>query len=357
MKRYAVLMAGGKGERFWPWSRSSLPKQFLNLVGEYSLVQQTCQRIQSLFEPENILAVTGSEYETLIRRQLPQLPENNFIIEPQGRNTAPCVGLAAMHIRRRDPDAVMLVFPADHMVKGQEDFLKCLEKALELASSAENLVTIGIIPNRPETGYGYIEREEEALPGKPPAFRVRRFVEKPDVYNALNYIQSGRYFWNSGIFAWKADVIIKKIAQHIPELYKGLADIEAHMGTREEEMAAKRIFPLLPGISIDYGVMEKEQDILVVQGDFGWDDLGSWGALAECFPKDQKQTLGRGEYVGVDTADCFVYGQDALIATLGVRGLVIVQSGDVVMVCSKERTQEVKTLVQSIKNRGLERYL
>jgi mannose-1-phosphate guanylyltransferase len=355
MKRYAVLMAGGKGERFWPWSRSSLPKQFLNLIGEYSLVQQTCQRIQDLFEPVNILAVTGSEYETVIRQQLPQLPDNNFIIEPQGRNTAPCIGLAAMHIRQRDPGAVMLVFPADHMIKGQDDFLKCLEKAMDLAASSENLVTIGVIPNRPETGYGYIEREEEALPGKPPAFRVRRFVEKPDVCHAVKYLQSGRYFWNSGIFAWKADVILKKIAKYTPELYKGLAEIEAHVGTRGEEKATKKIFPLLPSISIDYGVMEKEEDILVVQGDFGWDDLGSWGALAEC-AKDQEQTLG-GEHVGVDTVDCFVYGQDALIATLGVQGLVIVQSGNVVMVCSKERTQEVKILVQSIKKRGLEKYL
>ena len=357
MTRYAVIMAGGSGERFWPWSRSHLPKQFLNLLGESSLLQQAYERIINLFDTQNILLVTGKEHAALAREQLPSLPHGNLIIEPQGRNTAPCIGLAAMHIRKREPGATMLVFPADHLVQGQAEFLRCLEKGLQLASTAEVLVTIGIVPTRPETGYGYIEREKDALPGTPLTFKVRQFVEKPTTNIALEYLRAGRYFWNSGIFAWQTDLILKKIEQQLPELYRGLAAIARHIGSDGEQEAVDSIFPSLPSISIDYGIMEKSQEILVVQGDFGWDDLGSWAALAACFPKDQNKNVVKGEYVGIDTTDCLMYGQGLLIATLGVQDLVIVQAGNAVLVCAKERTQDIKKLVQSLKDQGLDRYL
>jgi len=357
MNRYAVIMAGGIGERFWPRSRQNLPKQFLPLLGDRSLLQQSCERIQNLVPPENILVVTGREHLSLAREQLPHLPETNFLAEPQGRNTAPCIGLAAVYLRHRDPDGVMLVFPADHLVQGREDFTGCMEKALKLASSTDSLIAIGIIPTRPETGYGYIEREEEAFPGKPPAYPVRRFVEKPDYHNAVQYLHSGRYLWNSGIFAWKVGLILEKMQKHLPDLYRGLVKIASGIGTVEEQNILESIFPSLPGISVDYGVMEKETNLLVVQGDFGWDDLGSWSALAECFPKDEAQTVGVGQHVGIDTTGCLVYGENSLIATLGISNLVIVQEKDVVMVCSKERAQEVKKLVQKIKERGMTQYL
>ena len=357
MNRYAVIMAGGIGERFWPRSRQNLPKQFLPLLGERSLLQQSCERIQNLVPPENILVVTGREHLSLAREQLPHLPETNFLSEPQGRNTAPCIGLAAVHLRRRDPDGVMLVFPADHLVQGREDFTCCMEKALELSSSTDSLVTVGIIPTRPETGYGYIEREEEAFPGTPPAYRVRRFVEKPDYHNAVQYLHSGRYLWNSGIFAWKVGLILEKMQKHLPGLYRGLEKIAAGIGTAVEQDILESIFPSLPAISVDYGVMEKETNLLVVQGDFGWDDLGSWSALAECFSGDEAQTVGMGQHVGIDTTGCLVYGENSLIATLGVSNLVIVQEKDVVLVCPKERAQEVKKLVQKIKERGMAQYL
>ena len=357
MARYAVIMAGGKGERFWPRSRGHRPKQFLSLLGENSLLQQSCERIQEMFVPENIMVVTGREHLVLARQQLPALSAENFIIEPVGRNTAPCIGLAALHLCRRDPEASMVVFPADHLVQGRDGFLNCLETGLRLAETAKTLVTIGIGPTRPETGYGYIEREEESLPGDMPVFKVRRFVEKPDLDKALAYLRSGRFFWNSGIFIWKAGLILEKIEKHLPKLYRGLTAIEAHIGTAEEQDAMERIFPSLTSVSVDYGIMEKEKDILVIRGDFGWDDLGSWAALAEWSPRDRDRTAVVGEHVGIDTTECLVYGQDALIATLGVRNLVIVQTPDVVLVCARERSQEVKNLVQMIKDKKEDKYL
>lgn len=357
MARYAVIIAGGKGERFWPRSRGDRPKQFLSLVGESSLLQQSRERIAKLFVPENILVVTGREHLDIARQQLPDLPPENFIIEPEGRNTAPCIGLAALHLRKRDPDAVMAVFPADHLVQGKEGFLNSLETGLELAEANVALVTIGIGPTRPETGYGYIEREEDAFPGDIPVFKVRRFVEKPDLGKAMAYLQSGRFFWNSGIFIWRARLILEKIEKHLPELSRGLADIDVHIGTGDEQNAMERIFCFLPAISIDYGIMEKEQDILVVRGDFGWDDLGSWAALKEWSPKDKDGTAVLGEHVAIDTTECLVYGQDALIATLGVRNLVIVQTSDVVLVCDRERSQEIKNLVQMLKEQKKDKYL
>jgi mannose-1-phosphate guanylyltransferase len=310
-----------------------------------------------LFVPENILVVTGREHLALARKQLPDLPPENFIIEPEGRNTAPCIGLAALHLRRRDPKAAMAVFPADHLVQGRDGFLNCLETGFGLAETDAALVTIGIGPTRPETGYGYIEREEDALPGDIPVFKVRRFVEKPDLDKAMAYLQSGRFFWNSGIFIWRAGLILDKIEKHLPELHHGLAAIDAHIGSEEEQNAMERIFPTLPAISIDYGIMEKEQDIMVVRGDFGWDDLGSWAALAEWSPRDKDGTAVLGEHVGIDTTECLVYGQDALIATLGVRNLVIIQTPDMVLVCDRERSQEVKNLVQMLKEQKKDKYL
>lgn len=357
MARYAVIIAGGKGERFWPRSRGDRPKQFLSLLGENSLLQQSRERIAEMFVPENILVVTGQEHLDLARQQLPDLPPENFIIEPEGRNTAPCIGLAAVHLRKRDPQAVMAVFPADHLVQGKDVFLNCLEKGFGLAEADAVLVTIGIGPTRPETGYGYIEREEDVLPGDIPVFKVRRFVEKPDFDKATSYLQSGRFFWNSGIFIWKAGLILEKIEEHLPELSRGLADIDMHIGSLDEQNAMERIFPALPAKSIDYGIMEKEQNIIVIRGDFGWDDLGSWAALKEWSPKDKDGTAVLGEHVAIDTTECLVYGQDALIATLGVRNLVIVQTSDVILVCDRERSQEVKNLVQILKEQKKDKYL
>ncbi|RJX24010.1 MAG: mannose-1-phosphate guanylyltransferase [Dethiobacter sp.] len=357
MGNYAVIMAGGKGERFWPWSRSNSPKQFLSLIGERSLIQQTVDRLTGLFPTEKILVVTGEALLPLVREHLPGVPRGNMIAEPVGRNTAPCIGLAAMRLLKEDSRSVMLVLPADHLVIETKAFLSCLARAMELASAEEVLVTIGITPTRPETGYGYIEKTGQALTGEPEVYRVQRFVEKPDRQKALEFLSSGRYVWNSGIFAWKARLILEKIQKHLPDLYERLEKMGKYLGTAEEAEALSKMFPAVAGISIDYGVMEKEKEILLVQGNFGWDDLGSWTALAEQSPKDEHQNVSRGQYLGIDTTCCLVYGQEALIATLGVSNLVIVQTNDVVLVCSMEHAQEIKELVNRLKAKGLDKYL
>lgn len=357
MTNYAVIMAGGKGERFWPWSRSSLPKQFLALTGERTLIQQAFDRLCKSFSPRHILVATGGDYLQLAREQLPQLPLENFLLEPVGRNTAPCIGLAALSLVKKDPEAVMMVFPADHLVKKEEVFQACVERCLDLAAGGKQLLTMGITPTRPETGYGYIERGDTPLPEGPPTYPVKRFVEKPDQEKALQFLKSGMYYWNSGIFAWKAALILEKIQKHLPELYGGLKSLEPALGEAGEEQALREVFPSLPSISIDYGIMEKEQDILVVEGSFKWDDLGSWAALAEHAPRDQDGNGVRGRHVGIDTKDCLVYGQDNLIVTLGIEGLIIVESDGVVMICPRDRAQEVKALVQKLKEKGLDEHL
>lgn len=357
MKRYAVIMAGGSGERFWPESRLAKPKQFLNLTGTRSLIQMSFDRVRDLFPPEQILVVVGKDHVALAKEHLPELPEGNFLVEPVGRNTAPCIGLAAIHIRKRDPGSAMIVFPADHLIQGMDAFHRCLEKGFQWAEAGDHLVTVGIMPSRPETGYGYVERERDAVDQAPSVYPVRRFVEKPDLIKAQALIDAGSNYWNSGIFFWRADLILEKIRTFIPELYAGLVQIEESIGTDRELQAMESLFPLLPKVSIDYGIMEKSDQILIIEGEFSWEDLGSWNALAGIAQPQAGNMVVSGNHVGMETTDCMVHGKDMLIATLGVQGLVIVQSGDVVLVCDRNRTQEIKDIVQMLKDQQMERYL
>jgi len=357
MKKYALVMAGGKGERFWPWSRSSEPKQFLTLTGRRSLIQQTWDRLQKFFSPENIFVATGQSFVSLVHKHLPRLPENNILVEPVGRNTAPCIGLAALRLQKIDPQAIMLVLPADHLVTNKKVFQQCLEQCLRLAERGESLITIGIKPTRPETGYGYIEKREMPLNEKNGVYHIKQFVEKPDLEKAQEYLAKGNFYWNSGIFAWRTELILAKIQKYLPDLYHGLKEIEPFMGTPLEKEALEKLFPGLPSVSIDYGIMEKEKNILMVQGDFGWDDLGSWTSLAKQFREEGRDNVSKGQHLGIATKDCLVYAEDTLVATLGVSDLVIVQSNGVVLVCSMERAQQVKDLVGELKTKGLEQYL
>jgi mannose-1-phosphate guanylyltransferase len=357
MSRYAVIMAGGRGERFWPRSRSAHPKQFLTLAGDRSLLQQTVDRLRPMFAPEYVYIVLGRDHLDLAREQLPELPLENFIVEPIGRNTAPCIGLAAVHIHRKDPEAAMLVCPADHLIRGEAEFLQCLEQGFRWAGSDQALVTIGIVPSRPETGYGYIERESEPLGESPQVYPVRRFVEKPDIERAKEFVRAGKYYWNSGIFIWDTAVILEQIKIQLPDLYAGLESIRACMGTAAEDSTLAEVFPDLPSISIDYGVMEKAPRIFMVEGNFGWDDLGSWGALASIAETDGDGMSVQGPYVGHDNRNCFVRSGDTLIAAVGLQDLIIVQDENVILVCPKERTQDVKELVRLLKEASMDEYL
>lgn len=357
LRRYAVIMAGGRGERFWPASRNSMPKQFLSLTGDRSMIQQTLDRIAPLIPAKQTFIALGEAHLDTARRQLPEIPDENFLVEPVGRNTAPSIGLAALHIQKRDPEAVMVILPADHMIRGRRAFRLCLEKSFQWAVKTGCLVLIGIVPGRPETGYGYIERTGQTKKTDRYIYGVRRFVEKPSPPRAALFYRSGRYYWNSGIFVWKASSILEEISRHIPELSAGLKQIEPAIGTDSEAETLRALFPSLPAVSIDYGLLEKSTSLLVVQGNFGWDDLGSWSTLAGAGRRDERGMSVRGNFIGHDNDGCLIYSQEGLIAALGVKNLVIVRSGDAVLVCAKERTQEIKELVRLCRERKLERYL
>lgn len=355
---YAAILAGGTGTRLWPRSREQMPKQMLDLVTERTMLQETVHRVMPIIPPENIYVVTGRAYADIVRQQLPELPGENVIVEPSGRSTAPCVGLAALHILRRDPDAVMASLHADHVIRDAEGFRQALLAAENVAEDGV-LVTLGIQPTYPATGFGYIHRGEQvATSNGLPVFRVRRFVEKPPLPKAREYLESGEYYWNSGIFIWKAATILEEMKAHLPELHGQLMRIDQALEDARAPQVLEEVWEQVRPISIDVGVMERAARVLVLPLDVGWSDVGDWAALADLFPQDEDgNVVVRTKHVGVDTTGCLVYGSGRLVATLGLKDLVIVDTGDVVLVCLKDRTQDVRLLVDRLRARGEDRYL
>ncbi|MFB0565461.1 MAG: mannose-1-phosphate guanylyltransferase [Candidatus Aminicenantaceae bacterium] len=331
----AVIMAGGKGERFWPLSREKFPKQLLSLTGKKSLLQETVERIQPLISPRDILVVTRRPLARSIERQLPQVPRRNIISEPVGRNTAPCIGLATKMIKE---DAVMVVLPADHIITPRGKFLDTLKKAVTLARERENLITIGIKPTYPATGYGYIEagtREKRQV------FKVKRFVEKPDKKKAEKFLKRGRFFWNSGMFVWKKSVVLEAIRKYLPSLYHRLEMISSKN--------ISKLYPGLPNVSIDYGIMEKAKNSLVIPADFSWEDLGSWESLDKFLSRDRKKNAVMGRVSMIDTGNCTMVNKKGLLSTIGVSDLIIVSTDDVTLVFPKGKGQQVKRLVEKLR--------
>lgn len=278
MKVTALIMAGGRGERFWPRSRKNLPKQFLSLTGDgKTLIQLTVERILPLVAMEDIFIATNKDYKELVKKQLPELPEENILCEPVGRNTAPCIGLGAMHIAKKYEEALMLVFPSDHLIKYNSMFVSTLKEACRIAEEENNLVTIGITPDYPETGYGYIKFNPNESKGQ--AFAVDRFVEKPTREVAKEYLETEEYLWNSGMFVWKTSSILKNIELFMKDIYEGLVRIKESIGTEEQEQVLEKEFTAFRSESVDYGIMEKADNIYTIPGTFGWDDVGSWLAV------------------------------------------------------------------------------
>ena len=356
MKITALIMAGGKGERFWPRSRKNYPKQFLCLTGDgRTMIQQTVDRIRPLVELEDIFISTNKKYLNTVIEQLPEIPKENILCEPVGRNTAPCIGLGAVHVRKKYDDAIMLVLPSDHLIKYKGMFINVLKDAIRVAEEGDSLVTLGITPNAPETGYGYIKFNPEET--REAAFKVDRFVEKPDSAKAKEYLESEEYLWNSGMFIWKASTILHSMEEHLPEIYEGLLKIEDAIGTEDEEMVLNGVFDVIPSESIDYGILEKEDSIYVFAGTFGWDDVGSWLAVERMKPLNDSGNVVEGNTMTVNVKNCIIEGSDKLIAMIGVRDLIVVDTKDATLICAKDSTADIKKIVENLRICNREEYL
>lgn len=354
----ALIMAGGRGERFWPKSRQNLPKQFLNIVGNKSMLQQTVERINPLIPVERIFVSTGSDYYGLVTEQLPDLPPENIIVEPVGRDTAPCIGLATVLIERIFSDAVMAVMPSDHLILDSRQFLDCLAAAVEFARRGPGVVTLGMRPNRPETGYGYIHvGTSEAKNGPHTIHRVNGFKEKPDRARAEEFLKAGDYLWNSGMFIWRVDTIRGLIQKHLPEVHDILGGILEALNAGKMDSVLEKEFSRMPKISVDYGIMEKADNVYVIPGDFGWDDVGGWLALTRVSSTDVYGNIISCSHVGIDTRNCIIEGNGKLVVTVGLEDAVVVNTEDVILVCHKDRAADLKQAISALKEKGLIRYL
>jgi mannose-1-phosphate guanylyltransferase/mannose-6-phosphate isomerase len=361
MIMYAVIMAGGSGTRFWPLSREKMPKQLLKIGGQDTLIQQTVDRVLPLIRQEQLFVVTNRGLAYDIRTQLANRFggswDRNFILEPMAKNTAPALGLAALHLNRIDPEGIMVVLAADHVIKNVTAFHDCLSLASK-AARQDYLITLGITPTRPETGYGYIKAGERCRePDMDGVFRVDRFVEKPDLGTAEGYLRTGGYYWNSGMFVWKVRTFLQELARHMPSLHQGLMEIQKSIGSGTESDTAQAVFSRLEPISVDYGVMERTDRAAVVPADIGWSDVGSWTALDEVTDKDASGNIITGNVVDIGSTDSVLYAEKRLVATIGLKDTIVVDTPDATLVCSKDHAQDVKKVVDELKKRGSEERL
>lgn len=356
MKIVVVIMAGGKGERFWPKSRKKLPKQFLPLCGgPRTMISLTAERAMKFALPEDIFVVSNASYRDLVRQNLPFLPEGNIINEPEAKNTAPCIAVAAAVIAEKYGDAVMAVLPSDHLIKDDEKFASTLKKAAAAAETGDFLITLGVTPQYPETGYGYIKlnksRQRDSL------FPVERFVEKPDKATAEKYVSSGDFLWNSGMFVWRSSAILARFEKLMPEVYSGARKIACSFGKAEFDDILSCEFKKFPSQSIDYGIMEKAGGIFAIPCDFGWNDMGGWIAAGEVMPKDENGNSAAGEYVALNSSGCIISGGEKLITLMGVKDLIIVDSPDAILIAAKKDAQNIKSLIAEIKQKKSDKYL
>lgn len=358
MQKVAVIMAGGGGTRFWPLSRQNKPKQLLNLTGKEVMINETILRYEGLISPQDTLIVTNQTQSELLEEILiKEMPRENILKEPLGRNTAACILYAALVIQKRYGDAVISVLPADHYFQDLDGFKKVLGKACQVAEQTDKLLTIGIKPTFPATGYGYIKFNQnlnQALPEN--VYSVAEFVEKPDFEKAKKYLESGSYLWNSGMFVWKASVILENFERYLPRIYHTLAPLAEVIDTDQEASVLAELYPKLQSISIDYGIMERSDQVLVIPGDFGWNDVGSWDALGAIFPPDEQGNIIQAQHLGIETKNSIIYGGERLIATIGMSEVIIADTNDALLICPKDKAQEVKVIVDLLKEKGMLEY-
>jgi len=350
---FGVVLAGGWGKRLWPRSRRNFPKYLLpdfTIDGE-SLLKKTVNRLLKLTRPEDVFIVTWKGIEDAIRDEFPFLPSRNVICEPFPKNTAPAIGFTAIRLSRLSPSNPMVVLPADHYIPDENLFHNTLKKAIDMALKGDYLLTIGIRPTRPETGYGYIKAGRKIEDG---IYHVEQFIEKPSLEKAKRLIKRGEYLWNSGMFIWRVDVILSAIKKHMPSLYSGLLKLKE---TKEFEVI-EEVYEGFKDESIDYGVLEKADNIIVVEGNFKWDDLGSWLSFERVWDKDEKGNIVKAKFLGLDTKNSIIFSNDHLIATLDVSNIIIVSTGEITLVANKERAQDVKKIVEKIERmKDLKDYL
>jgi mannose-1-phosphate guanylyltransferase len=354
-----VILAGGSGTRLWPRSRQALPKQFLDLTGQGAMLHETYARLAPLAPAERMLVITNQQYVDLAREQLPELPPEHIVGEPTPRGTAAAVGLGAILAQHLRPDAIMASVHADHLILKPERFRAALVAAAEVAERG-SLVTLGIEPAFAHTGLGYVEHGE-ALPaaGGQPVYRVARFTEKPDLATAQRFVAGGRHSWNSGLFTWRVDRILDEFSRHMPDLHAGLAEIGRSLGAPAAEATLQRVFPTLPHETIDYGIMERAADIAVLPVDIGWTDIGSWGTLLDVLEPDEAGNVVRGPdpVFTLDTGNTLIYTAGRMVAAVGLHDMIVVDSGDALLICPRDRAEGVRQVVEWLKQTGRDQYL
>ncbi len=360
---HAVLLAGGRGTRFWPRSRTRTPKQLLNIVGEETMLAATLRRLRPAFPVSRLWVVTNAEQVADVRRQAPYLDPSRILIEPVGRNTAAAIGLAAIHLARQDGDALMAVLPADHHIGQPARYVRLVHAALQVAARGPNLVVLGIAPTRPETGYGYIARARlAARAGGFPVYTVRRFTEKPSLARARRYLASGRYFWNAGMFFWRVSTFLDSLKRFLPATYNALMLLADDIGTPRYAKRLRRIYPRLKKISVDYAIMERatrqkaargktQPGVFVLPAEMRWSDIGSWAAVYEMLARQTGKNVSAGPFLALDAHGNYLWSPKKLVAAVGVRDLVVVETADALLVCSRDRAQDVGKVVKWIERK------
>ncbi|MGA3083692.1 MAG: mannose-1-phosphate guanylyltransferase [Thermodesulfobacteriota bacterium] len=350
---YFVVMAGGRGTRFWPRSRTKRPKQLLDIVGSKSILEQTIDRLLPITDWEHILVVTEASQAEAVKELLPDLPKTRLIVEPLGRNTAPCIGLAAIILEQIDPSAVMAVLPADHHISQVPSFQETLLAAAQTSRTEEYLITLGILPTFPETGYGYLEQGKKITEiNGHGVWEVKAFHEKPDRPKAEAMLSTGRFFWNSGMFVWTVSAILNQIARLTPAMYEELIKLKKFLGTPQWEEALKAGYEAMENISIDFAVMERADKVLMLAGDFGWNDVGSWEAVYQLQPKDEQGNFLYGPVIVLDSQGCLVHSPQKAVGLIGMKDLIVVDTPDAILICPRERAQEVKKIVELLEAQG-----
>ncbi|MCC6865286.1 MAG: mannose-1-phosphate guanylyltransferase [Ignavibacteria bacterium] len=362
MKSYAIVMAGGVGARFWPYGTSKLPKQFLPITDSAeTMLQLTIKRLKDIFPIEQVFIITNKQYIDLVKKQLPRIPKENIIGEPVGRNTAPCIGLASTILKQYDEKAKMFVVPADHLIENVEEFTKAVKAGLKFVEEKDAIVTLGIVPNHPETGYGYIQFIEDAYfksdINNINIYRVKTFAEKPTLETAKVFLESGDFLWNSGMFIFRADTILKQMSEQLPDLYHQMLKIEQALHTQKYRNVLEQVFAEIKSISIDYGVMEKAANVYVIKADLKWSDLGSWDEVARLKTRDKNNNTIMGDNYIKDSHNNLIMSPKGFVGVIGADDLIIINTKDGLLVCKKERSQEVKEIVDYLKRKGLSDYI